>query len=205
MTNNDQDEESRNCSKSCKLLAALKDAFAECQIFHRWLSTSSHEEEYPVSDTEDDYEEVIVLAIRTRALEAKLKRKRPLTTENFRWVMSPTKGDQLFIALDGVHVVEEGLDENDNMDAFFSVRSCFSCCSTTSKEAFFSVGSYLSRCSSGGRIKFWDDERQLMLRELCHCEGWPFGLCRRALLLPPLPKSPSESWTWCRCTVHSGS
>ena len=26
--------------------------------------------------------------------------------------------------------------------------------------------------------------------------NWPVGLCRKALLVPPLPKSPSYSWTW---------
>lgn len=71
------------------------------------------------------------------------------------------------------------------------------------KEEFFSVRSCFSRCSSG------DDEYCLGGRTAAavvtlseewfrECEGWPFGLWRRrkVVVLPPLPKSPADSWTW---------
>ncbi|CAI0558201.1 unnamed protein product [Linum tenue] len=65
-------------------------------------------------------------------------------------------------------------------------------------EEFFSVKTnLLSRCSSLSQVEFPSFHRRVsILQELCHYEGWPFGLRRKAVLLPPLPKSPSESWLW---------
>ncbi|CAN1819681.1 hypothetical protein LINPERHAP1_LOCUS28807 [Linum perenne] len=84
-------------------------------------------------------------------------------------------------------------------DEFFSVGSYLSCCSSVlSREEFLSVKTNLSRCSSFSKVEEFPSlqKRVSILQELCHCEGWPFGLCRKAVLLPPLPKSPSESWLW---------
>ncbi|TXG52373.1 hypothetical protein EZV62_021542 [Acer yangbiense] len=156
-------------SKICKLLtAALKDAFSNCHSFNgrRSISISGPEEEYLASDS-DDEQEVVVSEIRSRAME-KLRRKPSLImSDSFSWV-------------------------------------CFSCCSSAiSKETYHSVKTNFSRCSSLTGLDFQDfrkldfqDLQRSIIQELCYCQGWPFGLCRKAVLLPPLPKSPSESWSW---------
>ncbi|KAJ1700629.1 hypothetical protein LUZ63_000408 [Rhynchospora breviuscula] len=83
---------------------------------------------------------------------------------------------------------EEFLDANDNEDE---------------SEAFFSVKSNFSRCSSQGATASWDDNKGVTtyrsaLEEFRNLEGWPFGLCRRPLVLPPLPSMPADSWMWSR-------
>jgi hypothetical protein len=70
-------------------------------------------------------------------------------------------------------------------------------------EAFFSVKSNFSHCSSQGATASWDGNKgamvyQSVLDEFKHLEGWPFGLCRRFLVLPPLPNMPADSWMWHR-------
>ncbi|XP_050363622.1 uncharacterized protein LOC126782424 isoform X2 [Argentina anserina] len=147
-------------------------------------------------------EELIVSAIRSRAME-KLKRKPSVLnlTDNFSWLYS-TKTGELYITEKEVQKKEECEDEEDENEEFLSVGSCFYCCSSSaaaSRDMFLSVKTSLSRCSSldGFEFNFNDfQKRQSIIQQLCHCEGWPFGLCRKAVLLPPLPKSPSDSWTW---------
>ena len=89
-----------------------------------------------------------------------------------------------------------GDEEHDEREEFFSVKSCLSCCSSSavSDQAFYSVKTNLSRCSSMNEVEVSEYWRRSIIQEFCHCEGWPFGLSRKAVLLPPLPKSPSESW-----------
>ncbi|XP_059638284.1 uncharacterized protein LOC132280167 [Cornus florida] len=195
-------------SKKYKFLTlALKDAFSNCHSFGGRRSNS--EEDDPGSDI-DNEQEVVVSEIRSRAMEAKERRKASFTMDNsFCWVLSSTTGD-LFITPKAVQQKENG-DDDEGKEDFLSVKSCLSrCSSATTMEAFFSVKTNFSRCSSLNRLDFqdlWnclsfngldfqDFRRRSIIQELRHCEGWPFGLCRKALLLPPLPKSPSESWTW---------
>lgn len=123
----------------------------------------------------------------------KLRKKPNFTTETFSCVFSPStdKADP------GFPRREDFGEEDQEKEEFISVRSCFTCCSNaTSKEAYLSVKTNLSRCSSFNELEFQDLRRRSIIQEFCHCEGWPFGLCRKLLLLPPLPKSPSESWSW---------
>lgn len=83
-------------------------------------------------------------------------------------------------------------------EEFLSAGSRLSrCSSVTSLDAFATAKTCLSRCSSLSRNEFqhYDRQRSIIL-EFIHCQGWPFGLCRKALLLPPLPKSPADSWLW---------
>lgn len=48
-------EEPPNHSKRCKyLVATLKEVFFHCQTFHRQLSISSLEEEYSISDFDEE-------------------------------------------------------------------------------------------------------------------------------------------------------
>ncbi|CAN6682120.1 unnamed protein product [Malus baccata var. baccata] len=188
-----EDEQSPNPSKRCKFLAAcLTDAFANCHT-GRKLSVSSHAEECLTSDF-DEEQEVIVSAIRSRAME-KLRRKPRSFSDSFSFVYSSKSGD-LFITQKGVEKQED--HEDDEKADFLSVASCLSCCSSdaASRDVFLSVKTSLSRCSSLNGIEFRDFPNQSIIQQFRHCEGWPFGLCRKAVLLPPLPKSPSESWLW---------
>ncbi|KOM51522.1 hypothetical protein LR48_Vigan09g018100 [Vigna angularis] len=189
-------EEPPNQPKICKyIVATLKEVFSSCQTLGARLSTSSFEDEYPVSDF-DEEQEVFISAVISRTME-KQKQKASVLRHSFSWVYSPAT-KELFVteAVTPQKKVEGGDKENDEREEFLSVKSCFSRCSSSpSGSVFYSVKTNLSRCSSFNDLhqqsKHW---RRSVIEEFCHCEGWPFGLCRRAVLLPPLPKSPSESW-----------
>ncbi|KAJ1396935.1 hypothetical protein SESBI_32194 [Sesbania bispinosa] len=188
-------EEPPNSSKRCKCLAAtLKEVFSHCQTFTRRLSSASLEEDYPISDL-DEEQEVIVSAVRSRAIEKQKHKPSPMVG-SFSWVYSPATREFYVTQTMAPQAKEEGDEGHDEREEFLSVKSCFSCCSSNATgEAFYSVKTNLSRCSSMKELDFseyyW---RRSIIQEFCHCEGWPFGLCRKAVLLPPLPKSPSESW-----------
>uniref|UniRef100_A0A7C8ZMG9 Uncharacterized protein n=1 Tax=Opuntia streptacantha TaxID=393608 RepID=A0A7C8ZMG9_OPUST len=188
-------ENSQIPSKRCRFFCpVLKDAFTHCHpCKQRRLSYSSTEEETPTTDFDDVQEEVLSM-IRARAMEAKLRRKSTASRH-----------------------------EDEEPEDFMSVQSNFSLCSSCAaavaadSEAFFSAKTNFSLCSSVKDMdlhenKWWALEgfmdsseirRRAIIQEFCHCEGWPFGLCRKVLLLPPLPKSPSESWTWCKGTAKA--
>ncbi|KAJ4962568.1 hypothetical protein NE237_022507 [Protea cynaroides] len=181
-------EDPKDLSKPCWFFASLlKDALSHCHNFSGKLSSARLEEEYLSNDIDDDDSEVIILEIQTRAMEAKLRRISRSAKDGQRWVLP--------LVMEVQHV-EDKKDEDEEVESFYSVGSCFSCCSSASRDVFFSVGSSLSRCSSTNGFDFGDDRRRSIIQELCHCEGWPFGLCRKALLLPPLPRCPSDSWLW---------
>ncbi|KAK2660355.1 hypothetical protein Ddye_006888 [Dipteronia dyeriana] len=183
-------------SKRCKLLtAALKEAFSNCHSFNGRRSISGPEEEYQATDF-DDEQEVVVSEIRSRAME-KLRRKPSLiTSDSFSWVFYPKTRELYLKAEQQKEDEEEEEEEVGDAIEFVSVGSCFSCCSSAiSKEAYHSVKTNVSRCSSLTGLDFQDLQRSI-IQELCYCQGWPFGLCRKAVLLPPLPKSPAESWSW---------
>ncbi len=137
----------------------------------------------------------VVSAIRSRAKE-KLKRKPSPLPDSISWVYSPMTRE-LYMTPKAVQREEDYDDEDDEKEEFLTVGSCFSCCSSAvSREAFYSIKSNFSRSSSLNGLDFQEFWRRSIIEELCHCQGWPFGLCRKAVLLPPLPKSPSESWSW---------
>lgn len=145
--------------------------------------------------------QVVVSEIRSRAME-KLRRKPGLMTDSFSWVFSPGTREVYIKALQQKEEDDEA--DEDAREEFFSIGSCLSCYSSAvSGETFYSVKTNFSRSSSLNGLDYQDfrkldfqDLRRSIIRELCYCEGWPFGLCRKAVLLPPLPKSPSESWSW---------
>ncbi|CAN0872943.1 hypothetical protein LINGRAHAP2_LOCUS10238 [Linum grandiflorum] len=180
-----------NPSKKCKLLLAstLRDVFSNCKSCGGRLSSSTpvQDDDY-VADLDDQQEVVVVSAIRSRAMEkSKHKHKAFVITDSFSGELfsSPKQ--------------KNGDDVDPDQDEFLSVGSYLSCCSSVlSREEFMSVKTNLSRCSSFSKVEEFPSlqRRVSILQELCHCEGWPFGLCRKAVLLPPLPKSPSESWLW---------
>lgn len=140
--------------------------------------------------------QVVVSAIRSGALE-KLRRKPILLmSDSFSWVYSPITRE-LYLTPKGLEQKENMNDEDYEGEEFLSVKSCFSCCSSAaSRDVFVSVQTSFSRSSSLNGVDLKEFQRRSIIEEFCHCEGWPFGLCRKAVLLPPLPKSPSESWSW---------
>lgn len=205
-------EEPPNPTSRCKFLTStLKDAFAKCQTCRGRISSRNADEEDSGSDADDD-QEVVVSEIRSRAMEAKTRRKASFSMDSFNWIISPSTGE-LFTTPKAMQKNEDS--DHEEKEDFFSVGSCLSRCSTVrSVEEFLSVKTQFSRCSSLSRLdccdlrpfvvqEFWHGidyqellRRRSIIQEFCHCKGWPFGLCRKALLLPPLPKSPSESWSW---------
>ncbi|KAI4316721.1 hypothetical protein L6164_024674 [Bauhinia variegata] len=191
-------EEPPNDPKRCTCLAAnLKEIFAHCRTFGGRLSTASLEEDYPISDF--DEEQQVVSAVRSRAME-KQKRTPSLLRDTFSWVYSPATRELYITRM--APQERKSVDQPDSekeKEEFLSVGSYFSCscCSSAlSGEPFYSVKTNFSRNSSLNELDMSDYWRRSIIQELCHCEGWPFGLCRKAILLPPLPKSPSESWLW---------
>ncbi|KAL8513975.1 hypothetical protein ACS0TY_013185 [Phlomoides rotata] len=167
-------EKQLNPSRRCKLLASiLIDTFSKCHIFPGKHPVSSPEAEDPAMDFDED--EVCVSAIISKYMESKCK-KRALSPESGILVVTPK----------AMHIREE----------FYSTRSRLSrCSSATSFDAFVSVKTRFSRSSSLNKIDFQDLSKKSVV-EFLQCEGWPFGLCKRGLLLPPLPKSPPDSWSW---------
>ncbi|TKY75082.1 hypothetical protein E2542_SST03848 [Spatholobus suberectus] len=186
-------EETPNHPKRCKcLVATLKEVFSRCQTCAARLSTSSFEDEYPGSNF-DEEEEVFISAVISRTMEK--QKHKPSVLHSFSWGYSPAKKELYVTRAMAPQERGEGDQELDEEEEFLSVKSCFSRCSSSpSGEAFYSVKTNLSRCSSLNELDLSNYWRRSVIQELCHCEGWPFGLCRRAVLLPPLPKSPSESW-----------
>lgn len=127
-------------------------------------------------------------------MELKCRRKTTITTDKFTWAFSPTTGD--FFISARLRQKEED-QETEEREDFYSVASSLSSCSSaTSFEAFVTAKTVFSQSSSLESIEFQDLRRHSVIQELSDCEGWPFGLYRKALLLPPLPKSPSDSWSW---------
>ncbi|WVY90990.1 hypothetical protein V8G54_036504 [Vigna mungo] len=186
-------EEPANHNKRCKFLAGtLKEVFFHCQTFSRRLSTASLEEECPILD---DVDEMVVSAVRNRAMEKQKLKPSPLR-DGFSWTYYSRATRELFVTIAPQPRMVVGDGEHDEREEFFSVKSCLSCCSSSvvSDQAYFSVKTNLSRCSSMSGVDMSEHWRRSIIQEFCHCEGWPFGLCRKAVLLPPLPKSPSESW-----------
>ncbi|KAM0952524.1 hypothetical protein DsansV1_C02g0013941 [Dioscorea sansibarensis] len=168
----------------CKFLAAaFKDACVHCHCSCARARASSFgaDDDLPPANY-FDYKHVIILEIQSRAMKAKLKPKDYLSEENLSWFLSPTSGKLLIVPkgekTDEEHTAAAEEDLDDEKETFFSVKSCF------------------SHCSGESGVLFKEHMKHSVLEEFCHCEGWPFGLGRKALMLPPLPSSPSDSWTW---------
>ncbi|KAL0432482.1 UNVERIFIED_CONTAM: hypothetical protein Slati_2582500 [Sesamum latifolium] len=180
--------------KRCKFLpSSLRDAFSNCHSFPAELPDSTQDQpEEPVSDF-DEQDEVFVSAIISKYMESKSKRKSKVAiNSSSNWGLSrPT----------GVSVINSkaGNNGDEDKEEYFTARSRLPrCSSATSFDTYDSAMTCFSRSSSLDRLDFQDFEsrRRSIIQDFGHCEGWPFGLCRKALLLPPLPKSPADSWSW---------
>jgi len=135
--------------------------------------------------------QVFISAVINRTME-KQKHKASVLRHSFSWVYSPATKQLYVTEAVAPQKRVEADEENDEGEEFLSVKSCFSRCSSSpSGTAFYSVKTNLSRCSSFNDLRLSKHWKRSVIEEFSHCEGWPFGLCRRAVLLPPLPKSPS--------------
>lgn len=143
------------------------------------------------------YQQVFISAVISQYMELKCRRKTTIATDKFTWAFSPSTED-LFISTRPRQKEEDNEDqEKEEREDFYSVASRLSpCSSATSFEGFVTARTIFSRSSSLDRIDFHDPWRHSVIQELSDCKGWPFGLYRKALFLPPLPKSPSDSWSW---------
>ena len=123
-------------------------------------------------------------------MEKQKRMPNPLRT-NFSYLYSPATREFFITERER----EDSDQEDKGREEFMSVGSCFSCrSSAVTVEGIYSVKTNFSRSSSLDELDFPDFGKPSIFQEFCHCEGWPFGLCRKAVLLPPLPKSPSDSW-----------
>ncbi|EOA37700.1 hypothetical protein CARUB_v10012412mg [Capsella rubella] len=170
----------------------VRDAFTYCyRCKGRKVTFSDHEDDDDNKHTEDfNYDhEVVVFEIRSRAME-KLRKKSRTGME--RLTYQPTKECDI---------------EKDDGNEFCSVRSSFSecCMSDLDIEDYMTAKTEFSKNSSFKGLELenqWkmhyvnEIRKGSVIQELCHCQGWPFGLGRKAAMLPPLPKSPAESWSW---------
>ncbi|CAA7048034.1 unnamed protein product [Microthlaspi erraticum] len=172
----------------------VKDAITYCcRCKGKKVALSEHEDndEKLIGDLDYNYDhEVVVYQIRSRAME-KLRQKPRISMEKRLTY----------------ETIEEWNIEKEEGVEFCSVGSSFSeCCSSElSIEGYMTAKTEFSRCSSlkGAELEnqwkmYYANEirKRSVIQELCHCQGWPFGLGRKAALLPPLPKSPAESWSW---------
>ncbi|KAK1313507.1 hypothetical protein QJS10_CPA06g02377 [Acorus calamus] len=118
-------------------------------------------------------------------MKAKLRTRGSSTMESLCWVLPSLPIEEQNGGGEGDNDNDDDDDDGEEAEDFFSVRSHLS--SFPSERRFVGDVEESSRKLS-------------VIEEFQNCEGWPFGLCRRAVLLPPLPSSPSDSWTWRRRT-----
>ncbi|CAD5181229.1 unnamed protein product [Musa acuminata subsp. malaccensis] len=179
-----EEEKSKLPSNHSKSLPKLiRNACAQCH--GSCLGTPSTMSSVDESlDSDLDHKQLIILEIQSRAMKAKSRPREFLFSAKLAWATSPTTGRVHMTPMRKTDGEEEGdcggyeEDDDDESEAFFSVKSRFSCCSTD------------------GSTELKEIRAGSILEEFRHCEGWPFGLCLRAVVLPPLPSSPSDSWMW---------
>lgn len=161
-------------------------------VWNGKLSGLSLEEEGEAVIGFDEEDEVFVSAIISKYMESKCKRKSAIGIDTFRWALSP---EHFLLAHKAT--LKPGSSGESREECSSAATRLSRCSSATSYDAFFSVKTRFSRSSSLNKIDFQDfSKRSALILELLHCEGWPFGLCKKAFLLPPLPKLPPDSWLW---------
>lgn len=137
----------------------------------------------------------MVSAIVYRYMKSKTEQNSRIALNGFDWASASTIEDISITSksMQGEITCSTDTDEEE----FFTANSHLSRCSSAA-EAFGSANMSIHRSSSSSRLLEFQElwRRHMIVQELRHCKGWPFGLCKKALLLPPLPKSPSDSWSW---------
>ncbi|VAI33121.1 unnamed protein product [Triticum turgidum subsp. durum] len=137
--------------------------------------------------------QVILNEMRRRQLkkESRCSAGSPTLSSAFIWSFTPldprsvlekVSSPEQFVVVEGEQKeeAEAGSENGDaESDAFFSVKSFFT--RSTSRAAT------VASLTDMGPPATWEGFQ--------HCEGWPFGLCRRPAV-PPLPSTPADSWKW---------
>ncbi|KAE9457144.1 hypothetical protein C3L33_10959, partial [Rhododendron williamsianum] len=112
MTLLNHEEDPPNPPHKCTFLTStIKEAFANCRNCHRRVP-KTEEKEDSSSEMDDEQEVVVVSEIRSRAMEAKSRRKACLNTESLNFVLSPEVGE-LFGTQKPVQTNEESELERD--------------------------------------------------------------------------------------------
>ncbi|KAL7127450.1 hypothetical protein ABFS83_14G254100 [Erythranthe nasuta] len=192
-------EDPPNQSKKSKCIASsIKYAFTNFPSFRAKLPQT----EEPVINFHRE-DEIFISTIISKYLESKSKRK----SSNNNIIIAADHRSFFYLAT--VSPPALAFSGGGDAEEYFSATGrllsrCSSAGTTTFDDAFASAKTRLSRCSSldmNTNISTNDfqdfDRRRSIIAELIQCcEGWPFGLCRKTILLPPLPKSPADSWSW---------
>lgn len=212
------------CIRCKSLSSALRERLSKCPLFAGKLSGLSSEAEDAARDFDEEDEvtlyllfrlwlflfcmangldffgenslQVFVSAVMSRYMESKCKRKSVFGSDTSRWALSP---QHFLLARKGSRESRSSGGGGEEDEEFSSAVTRLSRCSSAmSYDTFFSVKTRFSRSSSLKKIDSCKDfsRRCIIIQELMQYEGWPFGLCKKAFLLPPLPKSPSDSWSW---------
>ncbi|KAL9255282.1 hypothetical protein AKJ16_DCAP23583 [Drosera capensis] len=140
--------------------------------------------------------QVIVALIRARVVDTEYKHETSQVTDRYSSVFNPSVIELHVAASRGEKATN---NKDDDEDEFLTARSsATNCSSAADTEAFFSVKTMFS-CSDVNPVKaeyLAEPHRRSVMQEFSHCEGWPFGLCRKTLMNPPLPNPPSAPWSW---------
>ncbi|XP_042013887.1 uncharacterized protein LOC121762153 [Salvia splendens] len=181
------------CIRCKSLSSALRERLSKCPLFAGKLSGLSSEAEDAARDF-DEEDEVFVSAVMSRYMESKCKRKSVFGSDASRWALSP---QHFLLARKGSWESRSSGGSGEEEEFSSAAARLSRCSSATSYDTFFSVKTRFSRSSSLRKIDSCKDfsRRCIIIQELMQYEGWPFGLCKKAFLLPPLPKSPSDSWS----------
>ncbi|CAM8883503.1 unnamed protein product [Rhodiola kirilowii] len=185
----------------CKLKAI---PISSCYGCRRQLSTKSFCDELPNSLVEEDEDEELVDAVIRKSVEERRRRKAMYTPYDYSWTFPPVI-EKLFVASETLisqaqhklmFAQDEGADEDgEDDDEFHSATSSLSDGTIATVMKSFSVCHWLECDGNKDVAELWK-KQVMLLEELLGCEGWPFGLLRKVVLLPPLPSSPSDSWSW---------
>ncbi|XP_037427582.1 uncharacterized protein LOC119293125, partial [Triticum dicoccoides] len=179
----------------CKSLSCLiRETYAHCHVPCLRIPGAGWSSD---DDTDDedalDTKQVILNEMRRRQLkkESRCSAGSPTLSSAFIWSFTPldprsvlekVSSPEQFVVVEGEQKeeAEAGSDNGDaESEAFFSVKSFFT--RSTSRAAT------VASLTDMGPPATWEGFQ--------HCEGWPFGLCRRPAV-PPLPSTPADSWKW---------
>ncbi|VAI33122.1 unnamed protein product [Triticum turgidum subsp. durum] len=179
----------------CKSLSCLiRETYAHCHVPCLRIPGAGWSSD---DDTDDedalDTKQVILNEMRRRQLkkESRCSAGSPTLSSAFIWSFTPldprsvlekVSSPEQFVVVEGEQKeeAEAGSENGDaESDAFFSVKSFFT--RSTSRAAT------VASLTDMGPPATWEGFQ--------HCEGWPFGLCRRPAV-PPLPSTPADSWKW---------
>ncbi|NP_001143838.1 hypothetical protein Zm00014a_039677 [Zea mays] len=209
----------------CKSLSSLiRETYAHCHVpcvgIAGWSSGGDSDDD-SVLDEARDTKQVILSEMRSRQMK---RRSRcsvdsptplplPSSSSAFAWsysyaplgprtVLDELSSPKTCVVVEGAAVADDDdgdvyCDADDESEAFFSVKSCFTR-STSPSPSRAATAASSPRMMTGPSPPMLRRSPEAWER-FRDCDGWPFGLCRRPAvlpLLPPLPSTPADSWKW---------